>query len=124
MKNGQARMQRPRLAPEDLVPIAAYGAKATWPAGFQLYQRGAPADGVFIVLDGHVLLRNRIKVVRGFVPIIATAVQTFGSDGLSPYSTYVTDANALVETLTLFLCSAPFRAFARVQLGLVLSLSL
>src|SRR5688500_2373175 len=122
MKNGQARMQRPRLAPEDLVPIAAYGAKATWPAGFQLYQRGAPADGVFIVLDGHVLLRNRIKVGRGFVPIIATAGQTFGSEGLSPDSTYVTDANASEETITLFLSSAKFRAFVREHPGQALPL--
>jgi CRP-like cAMP-binding protein len=116
MKNGQARTQRPRLSPDDLLPIAAYGAKATWPAGFQLYQRGAPADGVFIVLDGHVLLRNRIKVGRGFVPIIATAGQTFGSEGLSPDSTYVTDANASEETRTLFLSSAKFRAFVREHL--------
>ena len=115
-------MQRPRLAPEDLVPIAAYGAKATWPAGFQLYQRGAPADGVFIVLDGHVLLRNRIKVGRGFVPIIATAGQTFGSEGLSPDSTYVTDANASEETRTLFLSSAQFRAFVREHPGQALPL--
>ena len=122
MKNGQPRAQRPRLAPDDLIPIAAYGAKATWPAGFQLYQRGAPADGVFIVLDGHVLLRNRIKVGRGFVPIIATAGQTFGSEGLSPDSTYVTDANASEETITLFLSSAKFRAFVREHPGQALPL--
>jgi CRP-like cAMP-binding protein len=122
MKNGQARVQRPRLAPEDLLPIAAYGAKATWPAGFQLYQRGAPSDGVFIVLDGHVLLRNRIKVGRGFVPIIATAGQTFGSEGLSPDSTYVTDANASEETRTLFLSGAQFRAFVREHPGQALPL--
>ena len=122
MKNGHARIQRPRLAPDDLLPISAYGAKATWPAGFQLYQRGAPADGVFIVLDGHVLLRNRIKVGRGFVPIIATAGQTFGSEGLSPDSTYVTDANASEETRTLFLSSAQFRAFVRENPGQALPL--
>jgi CRP-like cAMP-binding protein len=122
MKNGQVRTQRPRLTQEDLLPIAAYGAKATWPAGFQLYQRGAPADGVFIVLDGHVLLRNRIKVGRGFVPIIATAGQTFGSEGLSADSTYVTDANASEETRTLFLSSAQFRAFVREHPGQALPL--
>jgi CRP-like cAMP-binding protein len=115
-------VQRPRLAPDELLPIAAYGAKATWPAGFQLYQRGATADGVFIVLDGHVLLRNRIKVGRGFVPIIATAGQTFGSEGLSPDTTYVTDANASEETRTLFLSSAKFRAFVREQPGQALPL--
>ena len=121
MKNGQ-RTQRARLTPDELVPIAAYGARATWPAGFQLYQRGAAADGVFIVLDGHVLLRNRIKVGRGFVPVIATAGQTFGSEGLSPDSEYVTDANASEETRTLFLSSAQFRAFVREHPGQALPL--
>lgn len=96
-----------------MVPIAAYGAKATWPAGFQLYQRGAPADGVFIVLDGHVVLRNKIKVGRGFVPVISTAGQTFGTEGLSSNSHYVTDASASEETRTLFLSGAQFRAFVR-----------
>jgi CRP/FNR family cyclic AMP-dependent transcriptional regulator len=122
MKNGQTRVRKVRLTPDDLVPIAAYGAKATWPAGFQLYQRGAPADGVFIVLDGHVLLRNRIKVGRGFVPVIATVGQTFGSEGLSPDSYYVTDANASEETRTLFLSGAQFRAFVREQPGQALPL--
>ena len=122
MRNGQAQLRRVRLTPEDLLPIAAYGAKATWPAGFQLYQRGAPADGVFIVLDGHVLLRNRIKVGRGFVPVIATVGQTFGGEGLSPDGHYVTDANASEETRTLFLSGAQFRAFVREQPGQALSL--
>ncbi|HLA13966.1 MAG TPA: Crp/Fnr family transcriptional regulator [Gemmatimonadaceae bacterium] len=122
MKNGGARVQRVRLAPDELVAIAAYGAKATWPAGFQLYQRGAAADGVFIVLDGHVLLRNRIKVGRGFVPIIATTGQTFGSEGLSANSNYVTDANASEETRTLFLSSEKFRAFVREHPGQALPL--
>jgi len=122
MKNGNARVQRVRLTAGELVAIAAYGAKATWPAGFQLYQRGAPADGVFIVLDGHVLLRNRIKVGRGFVPIIATTGQTFGSEGLSANSNYVTDANASEETRTLFLSSEKFRAFVRELPGQALPL--
>jgi CRP/FNR family transcriptional regulator, cyclic AMP receptor protein len=105
--------RRSRLNAEEVAPIAAYGAKATWPAGFQLYQRGAPADGVFIVLDGHVVLRNKIKVGRGFVPVISTAGQTFGTEGLSPSSHYVTDASASEETKTLFLSGAQFRAFVR-----------
>jgi CRP-like cAMP-binding protein len=96
-----------------MLPIAAYGAKASWPSGFQLYQRGARADGLFIVLEGHVVLRNKIKVGRGFVPVIATAGQTFGSEGLSPDSHYVTDANAAEETKTMFLSGAQFRALVR-----------
>jgi CRP-like cAMP-binding protein len=71
------------------------------------------ADGVFIVLEGHVVLRNKIKVGRGFVPVIATAGQTFGSEGLSPNSRYVTDAGASEETKTMFLSGAQFRALVR-----------
>src|SRR5450756_3063272 len=102
MRNGQAGVRRSHLTPEEVTPIGAYGAKANWPPGFQLYQRGVPADGVFIVLEGHVILRNKIKVGRGFVPVIATAGQTFVSEGLSPNSHYVTDANASEETKTMF----------------------
>ena len=113
MKNGQAGVRRSRLTPDEIAPIGAYGARATWPSGFQLYQRGAAADGVFIVLDGHVILRNKIKVGRGFVPVIATTGQTFGSEGLAPNSHYVTDANASEETKTMFLSGAQFRALVR-----------
>lgn len=113
MRTGQGGVRRSRLTPAEMLPIAAYGAKANWPSGFQLYQRGVRADGVFIVLEGHVVLRNKIKVGRGFVPVIATAGQTFGSEGLSPDSHYVTDANATEETKTMFLSGAQFRAFVR-----------
>jgi CRP-like cAMP-binding protein len=113
MRTGQAGVRRLRLTPEEVAPIGAYAAKANWPPGFQLYQRGAPADGVFIVLDGHVVLRNKIKVGRGFIPVIATTGQTFGSEGLSPNSHYVTDANASEETKTMFLSGAQFRALVR-----------
>lgn len=118
----RAEARRSRLTSEEVVPIAAYGARATWPAGFQLYQRGAAADGVFIVLSGHIVLRNKIKVGRGFVPVIATVGQTFGSEGLSPNSDYVTDASASEETRTLFLSGAQFRAFVREQPGQTLPL--
>jgi CRP/FNR family cyclic AMP-dependent transcriptional regulator len=113
MRTGQGGVRRSRLTPEEIAPIAAYGAKANWPSGFQLYQRGSPADGVFVVLSGHVVLRNKIKVGRGFVPVIATPGQTFGSEGLSPSSQYVTDASASEETTTMFLSGAQFRAFVR-----------
>ena len=113
MKTSQSAVRRSCLTGDDLVAIAPYGARATWPAGFQLYQRGAAADGVFVVLDGHVVLRNKIKVGRGFVPVIATPGQTFGSEGLSPNSSYVTDANASEETRTLYLSGAKFRALVR-----------
>src|SRR6478752_1766175 len=113
MRTMQNGVRRSRLASEEVAAIGAYGAKAVWPAGFQIYQRGSPADGVFIVLEGHVVLRNKIKVGRGFVPVIATVGQTFGSEGLTPGSTYVTDANASEETKTMFLSGAQFRAFVR-----------
>jgi CRP/FNR family cyclic AMP-dependent transcriptional regulator len=113
MKTGREGVRRTRLSPEEVAPIGAYGARATWPTGFQLYQRGAVADGVFIVLEGHVVLRNKIKVGRGFVPVIATTGQTFGSEGLSPNSCYVTDASASEETKTMFLSGAQFRALVR-----------
>ncbi|HEY1952996.1 MAG TPA: Crp/Fnr family transcriptional regulator [Gemmatimonadaceae bacterium] len=113
MRNGQVGVRRSRLTSEELAPVGAYGAKASWPQGFQLYQRGSPADGVFIVLEGHVVLRNKIKVGRGFVPVIATSGQTFGSEGLSPGSHYVTDASASEETTTMFLSGQQFRALVR-----------
>jgi len=113
MRTTQAGARRSRLTPEEVAAISPYGAKAVWPSGFQLYQRGAAADGVFIVLEGHVVLRNKIKVGRGFVPVIATSGQTFGSEGLTPGSCYVTDASASEETKTMFLSGAQFRAFVR-----------
>src|ERR1700704_7186831 len=122
MEIGREEMRRSRLTSDEVAPIGAYGARATWPAGFQLYQRGAAADGVFVVLNGHIVLRNKIKVGRGFVPVIATAGQTFGSEGLSPNSDYVTDANASEETKTLFLSGAQFRAFVREAPGQTLPL--
>src|SRR5512132_68220 len=113
MRTGSGGVRRSRLTSEEVAAIAGYGAKAMWPSGFQIYQRGAPADGVFIVLDGHIVLRNKIKVGRGFVPVIATVGQTFGSEGLSPNAHYVTDANASEETRTMFLSGAQFRAIVR-----------
>src|SRR2546430_5679558 len=113
MRTTESGVRRSRLTSEEIAAITAYGARAVWPSGFQLYQRGAPADGVFVVLDGHVVLRNKIKVGRGFVPVIATIGQTFGSEGLSPSSHYVTDASASEETRTMFLSGAQFRALVR-----------
>jgi CRP-like cAMP-binding protein len=54
--------------------------------------------------------------------VIATAGQTFGSEGLSPNSDYVTDASASEETRTLFLSGAQFRAFVREAPGQTLPL--
>ena len=113
MKMNGNGVRRSHLTQDDIAAIGDYGAKAAWPAGFQIYQRGAVADGVFIVLEGHIVLRNKIKVGRGFVPVIATPGQTFGSEGLSANASYVTDANAAEETKTMFLSGQQFRAFVR-----------
>lgn len=104
-----------RLAPQDRDALGAYAARATWPSGFAIYQRGTPADGLFIVVSGRVVLRSRVRAGRGFVPWIATAGETFGAEGLGPNGRYVTDARADEETETLFLSGARFRALVREQ---------
>jgi len=80
-----------------------------------VYQRGAMADGVFIVTRGRFVLRSRVRAGRGFVPWIAVPGETFGSEGLSSTARYTTDARADEESETLFLSSARFRAFVREQ---------
>jgi CRP-like cAMP-binding protein len=110
MKNGSARLTR-----AELDAIGAYAAKAVWPAGFTLYQRGAAADGLFVVLRGRIVLRSRVKAGRGFVPAVATAGETFGSEGLSTGGHYATDARADDESETFHLSGARYRAFVREQ---------
>src|SRR5919109_4856136 len=99
-----------RLARPTLDALIAYAARATWPAGFVIYQRGAPADGVFIVVQGRVVLRSRVRAGRGFIPWIATPYETFGSEGISANPHYSTEARADDETTTIFLSSASFRS--------------
>src|SRR6185437_14471878 len=43
-----------RLSREQRESIAKYGARTFWPAGFAIYEQGAVADGVFIVVRGQV----------------------------------------------------------------------
>jgi CRP/FNR family cyclic AMP-dependent transcriptional regulator len=104
-----------RLSEAERDTLTAYAARASWPAGFAIYQRGAAADGVFIVTRGRVVLRSRVRAGRGFVPWIATVGETFGSEGLSNNARYATDARADDESETLFLSAARFRAFVREQ---------
>ena len=104
-----------RLSHDERAALHDYVARATWPTGFQVYERGSPADGAFIVAHGSVILRSCVRPGRGFVPWIATPGETFGAEGLSPNSVYVTDARAEVETETLFLSTAKLRAFIREQ---------
>jgi CRP-like cAMP-binding protein len=104
-----------RLADAERDALSGFAARASWPAGFAIYQRNAPADGVFIVTRGRIVLRSRVRAGRGFVPWIATPGETFGSEGLTPHARYATDARADDESETLFLSSARFRAFVREQ---------
>lgn len=102
-----------RLPRDDMDALALYAAKATWPAGFVVYQRGAAADGVFVVVRGRVVLRSRVKAGRAFVPTVACPGETFGAEGLSSNARYATDARADEESETLHLSGARFRAFLR-----------
>src|SRR5689334_1688219 len=104
-----------RLTEAERETLTAYAARASWPAGFAIYQRGAAADGVFIVTRGRIVLRSRVRAGRGYVPWIAAPGETFGSEGLSASGRYATDARADEESETLFLSSARFRAFVREQ---------
>jgi CRP-like cAMP-binding protein len=104
-----------RLTDEQRDALVPFAARAAWPAGFTIYQRGTPADGVFAVTRGRVVLRSRVRAGRSFVPAIATKNETFGSEGLQSGGIYVTDARAEEESETLFLSSARFRAFVREQ---------
>jgi len=106
-----------RLSTEQMAVASRYGAKAIWPAGFDIYQRGAEAEGLFVVTQGRVILRTRVKAGRGFIPAVASAGGTFGSEGLASTpknrAIYVTDAKADDETETLHLNGSRFREFIR-----------
>ena len=109
------KRKMPRLSLGERIAAAQYGAKAHWPSGFELYRRGTSADGVFIVLHGHVILRTPMKGGRGFVSAIAMSGETFGAEGLAPRGVYVTDAKAAEGAETLHLGAEQFRAFVREQ---------
>lgn len=117
MKQSSGVLDAPiaRLSEGERQALHGYVARAVWPAGFQVYERGTSADGIFIVEAGRVVLRSRVRAGRGFVPWVATRGETFGAEGLSPNGRYTTDARADEETETLFLSSAKLRAFVREQ---------
>lgn len=111
----ESRRPIPRLSPDVRAALAGYGAKATWPAGFTIYQRGTPADGLFVVLSGRVVLRSRVKAGRGFVPGLAAVGETFGAEGITPRASYATDARAEEASETLHVSAAALRSFLREQ---------
>lgn len=97
------------LGTDDLAALAAYAATARWPAGFAVYQRGGSADGLFVVLQGCVVLRTRLKGGRAFVPRLCSAGEVFGAEGLAAGAVYQTDARAEGEALTLHLSRGRLR---------------
>lgn len=104
-----------RLSSATMDALLTHAARASWPAGFVIYQRGAAADGVFIVLSGRVVLRSRVRAGRAYIPWIATPAETFGAEGLSSMARYSTEARADEESTTLFLSTARYRSFLREQ---------
>jgi CRP/FNR family transcriptional regulator, cyclic AMP receptor protein len=106
-----------RLTTDDMAVATGYGARAMWPAGFDIYQRGSHADGLFVVTKGRIILRTRVKAGRGFIPAVATVGGTFGGEGLAANArqnaTYVTDARADDESETLHINGPRFREFIR-----------
>jgi CRP/FNR family transcriptional regulator, cyclic AMP receptor protein len=104
-----------RLASGTVDAMMEYTARANWPAGFVIYQRGAPADGVFVVVEGRIVLRSRVRAGRGFIPWIATPGETFGAEGLSSTPKYATEARADQTATTLFMSASNFRSFLREQ---------
>ncbi|HEX6574564.1 MAG TPA: Crp/Fnr family transcriptional regulator [Gemmatimonadaceae bacterium] len=109
-----------RLAGDTATTLASYGARTTWPSGFQIYQKGSAADGISLVVRGHVILRNRIRTGRSFVPAIVTPGEIFGVEGITHDAAYVTDAYAADETETLYIDGQRFRAFVRENPGAAL----
>ncbi|MEO8879183.1 MAG: Crp/Fnr family transcriptional regulator [Gemmatimonadaceae bacterium] len=104
-----------RIAREQRDHIAAYGARTSWPAGFTIYEQGAAADGIFLVLRGQVVLRNQVGAGRSFVPWVATCGETFGGEGLEGSSVYASQSRAEEESETLHLSSARFSSMLREQ---------
>lgn len=119
--NGQT--QPGQLTPNDLAILATYGAKASWPAGFALYERGAPANGLFVVVRGRIVLSNTGRNKRDFVSWVAFERETFGCEGLSPDASYATNAYAVVQSETLHLNFDAFRALVREQPACAIALS-
>jgi CRP-like cAMP-binding protein len=111
----ESRRPVTRLAPDARTALLSYGARAVWPSGFAIYARQQPADGVFVVLSGRIVLRSRVKAGRGFVPVVAADGETFGAEGLIPGGRYATDARAEEASETLHLSAAQLRSCLREQ---------
>lgn len=104
-----------RLTREQCDAIASYGARTSWPAGFSIYEDGAAADGLFIVLRGQVVLRSPVSTGRCFVPWVATPGETFGGEGLEAGMRHAHQARAEEESETLHLTTSRVSALMREQ---------
>ncbi|MFN2398592.1 MAG: Crp/Fnr family transcriptional regulator [Gemmatimonadaceae bacterium] len=102
--------------------LLEFGARTTWPAGFTIYERGASADGVFIVLSGQVVLRTPHNGGRNFIPWVAMPGETFGGEGMEAGAHYATIARTEEETETLHLSSTRFSALVRERPARALAL--
>jgi CRP-like cAMP-binding protein len=111
-----------RLPRDQREQIATYGARTSWPSGFTIYEQGAAADGIFVVLRGQIVLRNQVSAGRSFVPWVATVGETFGGEGLERDARYATHARAEEESETLHLSTTRFSALLREQPALALAL--
>lgn len=112
-----------QITRDDLDILAKYGAKASWPAGFALYERGAPANGLFVVVSGRIVLSDNGRNKRDFVSWVAFERETFGCEGLSPRASYATNAYAAVQSETLHLNFDAYRALVREQPASAIALS-
>lgn len=118
-----AHSQPAQLTRDELEILAAYGAKASWPAGFTLYERDAPANGIFVVVRGRIVLSSSGRNKRDFVSCVAFEGETFGCEGLSTAGRYATNASAAVRSDTLHLTFDSFRAMVREQPGCAIALT-
>ena len=103
--------------------MSAYAATARWPAGFAVYQRGSAADGVFVVLQGSIVLRTRLRGGRAFVPRLVGPGEVFGGEGIAADATYQTDARAETEAQTLHLNRHRLRTLMRERPAVAFALT-
>ncbi|CAN5603653.1 Crp/Fnr family transcriptional regulator [soil metagenome] len=118
-----AHSQPGQLTRDDLEILAAYGARASWPAGFTLYERDTAANGLFVVVRGRIVLSSSGRNKRDFVSWVAFERETFGCEGLSPAGCYATNGYAAVQSETLHLNFDGFRALVREQPACAIALS-
>lgn len=111
-----------QLTASDLEIVTSYGAKASWPTGFTLYQRGAHADGIFVVTCGRIVLANNGRGKREFVSWVAFQGETFGCEGIAPNGRYASNACAAVPSETLHLTGDGYRALVREQPGCAIAM--